>query len=300
MPRERENRGWDNSEEMSFDQRSERREEFSPIPILQQSADTLRPGYPWIRHFQKQHPDYSFLHHQEIPWTEPPTDLIDARVALVSTAGVYAKGQKTFKVSPEEVDLEWRRFKFRHRGDPSFRVISSEIDLADLQVAHPYLDSTSADEDINVIFPLGRLKELENESFVGSVAANHISFMGYLPDPAALQPQLPQIVEMLQKDDVNLVLLTPGEVLSHQSMGMVQRQLEESGIATVSVVLCRDVMERVQVPRAAHYRHPFGYTFGDANDEVMHLKILKDILRSIATIEEPGEMVDLPYEWFED
>ncbi len=299
MPREREKQGRDGFEDRALSSRLERREEFSPTSTLQQSPGTLRPGYPWIRHFQKKHPDYFFLHYEEIPWTEAP-DLNEARVALVSTAGVYAKGQKPFKISPEEVDGEFRRFKFRHRGDPSFRVISSEADLADLCVAHPHLDSTAAEEDINVVFPLGRLKQLENESFVGSVAEKHLSFMGYLPDPTALEPHLPQVMELLQQDDVSLVVLTPGEVLSHQSMGMIQRALEEAGIATISAALCRDVMERLQVPRAAHYRHPFGYTFGDANDEVMHLKILKDILRSIATFEEPGEMVDLPYEWFAD
>jgi D-proline reductase (dithiol) PrdB len=262
--------------------------------------NTLREDYSWTNHFQKEHPGYEFLRGDAIPWVAFEGSLLDAKVALVSTAGVYVRGQKPFSVIPGEVTVELMRYKFREKGDPSYRVIPASVDLEELKVAHSYLDERAAHEDINVVFPLGRLRELEEENFIGSVASHHISFMGYLPYPQDVQPFLKEAIGYLKKDDVNLVLLTPGEVLSHQTMGVVQQAFEEEGIATVSIALCRGVVEQVGVPRAVHYRFPFGFTLGDVNDQVTQLRIVKDTLRIVEEVEKPGTIVELAYQWVEE
>ena len=271
----------------------------STPPPVEQSLNTLRENYSWTNHFQKEHPGYRFLQGESIPWVVFEKHLLEAKVALVSTAGVYVKGQKPFRVIPGEVTSELLRYKFREKGDPSYRVIPASVDLGELQVAHSYLDTSGASEDINVVFPLGRLRELEEENFIGSVASHHLSFMGYLPYPRDVEPFLKDAVGYLKQDEVNLVLLTPGEVLSHQTMAVVQRAIEKEGIATVSLALCRGVIEQVGVPRAVHYRFPFGFTLGDVNDEVTQLRILKDALRAVEEAEEPGTIVDLAYQWVE-
>ena len=80
---------------------------------LQQSAETLQLNYNWIGQFQSQHPDYSFLKNEEIPWTDLKVDLFEARVALVTTVGVHVKDQKPFSISPEEVPPELSQFNIR-------------------------------------------------------------------------------------------------------------------------------------------------------------------------------------------
>lgn len=266
---------------------------------LRQSLDTLRANYSWVASFLGRHPGYEFLSFDEIPWTEMKVGLYEARVALATTAGVYVKGQKPFSISPEELTGFLQQYRFREKGDPSFRLIPATADLRDLEIAHPHLDVSGAEEDINVVYPLARLRELEEESFIGSVASEHLSFMGYLPRPQDLEAYLPEAIQHLKKDQVDVVVLTPGEVLSHQSMVVIQRALEEEGFVTVSIALCRDIVERMGTSRSVHYRFPFGYTLGDVNDEATQLRILKDTLRSVEELQEPGEVLDLPYQWVE-
>ncbi len=264
---------------------------------LQQSAETLQLNYNWIGHFQGQHPDYSFVKNEEIPWTDLKVDLFEARVALVTTAGVHVKDQKPFSISPEEVTPELSRFNFKEKGDPSIRLIPASVDARELWIAHPYLDVSGVEEDVNVVFPLERFPELVEENLIGEIAAQHISFMGYTPDPVDLEPSARDAVEHLKEDRVDLVVLTPGEVLSHQSMVVIQRAIEAAGIATISIALCRDVVESVGTPRSVHYGFPFGFTLGESNDQAVQLRILKDTLRSLEDIDQPGTIVDLPYEW---
>lgn len=271
--------------------------DLSGFRTLQQSLDTLRENYSWIAHFQNEHPDYDFLQHPDIPWAEFDGHLYEAKVALVSTAGVYVKGQKPFSVSPGELTSELMRYKFREKGDPSYRVIPSTVDVGELRIAHSYLDVSGAEEDINVVFPLAGVRELEEENFIGSIASTHISFMGYLPTPRDLKPFAGEVALRLKRDQVELVVLTPGEVLSHQTMAVLQRAIEEAGIPTLSIALCRDVVERVGVPRSVHYRFPFGFTLGEVNDEAMQLRILKDALRVVEEVDSAGTIVDLAYQW---
>lgn len=264
---------------------------------LQQSVETLREGFSWIAHFQRLHPGYEFLSFDDIPLAEPVSNLSDARLALICLAGVYCEGQKPFSLSPGEVQSQFVSQKFREKGDVSFRLIDSSVETDELSVTFPYLDTRAAEEDMNIIFPVARLRELEEESFIGSVTSSHISLLGYVPDPRDLADSAEKIIKVLKDDGVNTVLLAPGEELSHHSMAYLQRAVEESGIATLSVVLCRDIVEHIGVPRAVHYRFPFGYTFGGPNEDALQLRILKDALRSLLQIHQPGTILDLPYEW---
>jgi D-proline reductase (dithiol) PrdB len=266
---------------------------------IQQSYDTLRPGYSWVQHFLREHPGYEFVEYSLLPDAVEVPDLSEARVALVSMAGIHTEDQKAFSVTPGEVEPEYLVQGFREMGDSSLREISNSLPPSSLRISYPYLDITGAGEDINTIFPITRLQALEEESFIESISDVHLSFMGYLPNPAALERSTESAVNLLSENDVNLVLFAPADILSHQTMAVLQRGLEAAGIATISVALCRDVVESIGVPRAVHYRFPFGYTFGGANDETMQLRILKETLRSGQEIDQAGMIVDLPYEWMD-
>ncbi len=274
-------------------------DESSHPSSVRQNIDTLRPGYPWVQHFLREHPGYRFVEYASLPVAAPFPELNEARVSLISTAGVYVEDQKPFSTSPGEVEPEYLLQKFREMGDASFRCISVPVESSRLRVSYPYLDTSGAEEDINTVFPITRLAELEEENYIGSMAQVHLSFMGYLPNPAELNSVAESAVNLLVEDAVNLVLLTPADVLSHQTMAILQREVESAGIATISIALCRDLVESIGVPRAVHYRFPFGYTFGDPNDATMQLRILKEALRLGREIEEVGVIVDLPYEWME-
>jgi D-proline reductase (dithiol) PrdB len=103
------------------------------------------------------------LHHLNKPLSE-------LRVALGTSGGVYVKTQPPFDM-------------ISHAGDDSVRWIPGHADSRDLRFAHDHYDHTDADQDPNCMFPLDRLRELAAEKVIGSVAAEHVSFMGFVPEP---------------------------------------------------------------------------------------------------------------------
>ncbi len=64
-------------------------------------------------------------------------------------------------------------------GDLTYREIPPDVDSADLMVTHHHYDHRDADEDINVVFPIDVLRDLQAEGFIGGIAKKHIGYMGY-------------------------------------------------------------------------------------------------------------------------
>jgi D-proline reductase (dithiol) PrdB len=69
-------------------------------------------------------------------------------------------------------------------------------------------DRSGFQEDINVVFPIDRLRELAGEGVIGSISDFHYSFMGAAPI-RALEPKARELAALLKKDRVDAVLLTP-------------------------------------------------------------------------------------------
>ena len=69
-------------------------------------------------------------------------------------------------------------------------------------------DRTGFEQDVNVVFPIDRLKELVADGVVGSVAGYHYAFMGAARLPS-LEPRVRRVAALLKQDAVDAVLLTP-------------------------------------------------------------------------------------------
>jgi len=85
--------------------------------------------------------------------------------------------------------------------------------------------------------------------------------------------------------------------MCHQTVGLIQNIIEGVGIATISMSLKLELTEQMNVPRAAHIRFPYGYSVGSAFQPAEQIKILKEALQLIYTIEKPRTFVKLPYRW---
>ena len=70
-------------------------------------------------------------------------------------------------------------------------------------------DKSGFVEDINVVFPLDRIRELAKTKKLGSVADIHYSFMGAGLEPEAFEKTALQVAGLLKQDQVDAVLLTP-------------------------------------------------------------------------------------------
>ncbi|GAB4388623.1 MAG: glycine/sarcosine/betaine reductase selenoprotein B family protein [Thermodesulfovibrionales bacterium] len=137
---------------------------------------------------------------EDVPWTPVTKLLRDCAVAIVTTAGVHQRDQEPF-------DMKDRN------GDPSYREIDGRLPLEELMITHDYYDHADADKDINIVFPLERLREFEREGFIGRVARRHFGFMGHIDGPhirTLMERTGPEAAAKLRDDGVDVVLLTPG------------------------------------------------------------------------------------------
>ncbi len=269
-----------------------------PAPSETQSLDTLRNGYSWVRGLASRHPGWGLHPVEGFPFTLPSAALSASRISMISLAGVYRKGQKPFNVSPGVVPPPLRAMRFKDRGDWSFREIPSDTDPTELAIAHAHYDHSEADEDINCVFPLARLVELEIEGFIGECAPVQYSVMGYVPEvKPILDTVVREIIPRLLQLEVDAVVVSGGCALSHQSAALIQREVEAAGIPTVGVSVCRDITYQLQVPRAVALRFPLGNPFGSSMDAPMQSRVLRDALALIESAKTPGEIVNLPYDW---
>lgn len=124
--------------------------------------------------------------------------LAEARVALVSSAGVHLDDQPAFHVETVA-------------GDSSYRLIPDDVDLSRLGFTHTHYDTASAEKDPNVVFPLDRLHEAVEEGRVGSASPIHIGMMGFNPDPTRIAEETaPAVAGVLGDAEVDVVVMVPG------------------------------------------------------------------------------------------
>jgi D-proline reductase (dithiol) PrdB len=69
-------------------------------------------------------------------------------------------------------------------------------------------DRTGFQQDLNVILPIDRLREMAGRGEIGSVADFHYSFMG-ATEPEKMELTVRKLASLIKKDNVNAVLLVP-------------------------------------------------------------------------------------------
>ncbi len=121
----------------------------------------------------------------------PP--LAERRVAIVSTAGLYVRGDRPFTSITSD-----------------YRIVPGDVSAADLLMSHISVnyDRSGFQQDWNVVFPIDRLRELAGRGVIGSVADFHYSFMGAV-GPEQLAPSAEELAKLLQRDSVTAALLVP-------------------------------------------------------------------------------------------
>lgn len=127
-------------------------------------------------------------------WVAPVKPLSKQRLALITTAGIHPRGAPAFGFA-----------------DASFRPIAADAVLNDLVMSHSSVnfDRSGFIEDVNLVFPLDRLREQATRGKIGSVADIHYSFMGAGLSPDAFEQSASQVAGLLKKDRVDAVFLTP-------------------------------------------------------------------------------------------
>ena len=137
---------------------------------------------------------------EDIPWTPIKKPLHESKIALITTAGIHHVDQKPFNMNDPA-------------GDPTYHMIDTKIIEEEYVITHDYYDHRDAEKDLNIIFPVTRLKEMVADGIVGSAAEHHVSFMGHIKDSQLdrlLGKYAPEVAARFVQDHVDAVLLTPG------------------------------------------------------------------------------------------
>ena len=135
----------------------------------------------------------------DIPWAQLVKPLSSLKIALVTTAGIHHQYQKPFDMHDPS-------------GDPSFRKIDPKTIEKDFKITHDYYDHRDADKDLNIVFPVTRLKEMAAAGIIGSVAEQHYSFMGHITGShieELIEKSAPETAASFLHNHVDAVLLTP-------------------------------------------------------------------------------------------
>ncbi len=127
------------------------------------------------------------------PWITPKP-LSESTVAIVSTAGLHQRSDQPFAF-----------------GALDYRIIPGNADFGDLVMTHvsTNFDRSAFQNDPNISFPLGRLREMAADGEIGAVANWHYSFMGAMPNPAMFEDTGTEVGRLLAADEVDVVLLVP-------------------------------------------------------------------------------------------
>ena len=121
--------------------------------------------------------------------------LAACRLAIVTTAGVHRRGDRLFGPA-----------------DQTYRVIPSDTPALDVVQSHTSLgfDRTAIMRDLNVSFPIDRVRELAARGELGPLAPNSYSFMGAQRDAARIEGETgPEVGRRLRDEGADVALITP-------------------------------------------------------------------------------------------
>jgi D-proline reductase (dithiol) PrdB len=129
------------------------------------------------------------------PFVPPRRPLPACRAAIVTTAGLHRRGDRPF--GP---------------GEQTYRVIPADTPTVDIVQSHTSLgfDRVAIMRDVNVSFPIDRLRELVARGVVGAVAPSNYSFMGAQREVARIETETgPEVARRLREEGVDVALVTP-------------------------------------------------------------------------------------------
>jgi len=129
-----------------------------------------------------------------VPWAPLAKPLAECTVMMLASAGVRRKTEPPFQPA----------------NDLTFRLIESSADPADLAPSHPAPIRRPGEADINVVFPVERLRELRDARLFRALTPHHVSILGPIRKFRELHYELaPAIAAQARAEGADLVLLVP-------------------------------------------------------------------------------------------
>jgi len=202
----------------------------------------------------------------DVPWTQPALPVSAGKLALVTTAGLHHRDDAPFV-----------------KYDQTYRVIDARVAERDLLQSQSSIgfDRSLRMRDINVVFPVDRLRELVADGAVGALSSKFYSLVGAQDDSEQTARAVgAQIGPLLRQQGAQFVLITPTCPFCTHTASALARVLEAQGLSTVMLALVREFVVKVRPPRAVFVPFPFGAPCGMPGDRDQQLSVLRTALRT--------------------
>ncbi len=219
---------------------------------------------------------YPFLENVHAPFTPVRRALPMLNLALITSAGAYIDGTEPFDLDAKD-------------GDLKLYEIPVEVEAGDLLYSAKGYDPKDVIADRNSQIPVDRLLEYAENGVIGGLNNVWWSISSHIPNARRVAAELaPEIFSRLKRYDIQMALLIPATRLCHQTMGIIARHIEDSGIPTMMLAVDTKMTDKIRPPRTAYYSGDFGSVAGQANFREHQLRILDEALRWTETFDQPG------------
>ena len=142
-------------------------------------------------------PNYDWSKNDTSPFVGVKKPLEESRISLIASSGIFRDDQEPFEPDGWPVD------------EVGVRLIPKDTDGKRLKLYYNYYDHRDAVKDINCVYPVDRLQELEKEGVIGELAPSLISLgMGRTYRRSLIRKQLiPKVSEILHEQGVDGVIV---------------------------------------------------------------------------------------------
>ncbi len=220
--------------------------------------------------------DYPWVENIYAPLTVVRRALPMLNLGLISSAGAYIDGMEPFDLSSRD-------------GDLNYLEIPIDVDGADMRYAAKGYDPAAVLEDRNSQVPIDRLREYEANAVIGRLNPAWWSISSHIPNAQRVANELaPKLSARLHRYEIHAALLIPASRLCHQTLGIIARGIEQTGIPTMILSVEPTIMDKVRPPRSAYYQGRLGSVAGNPNWSEHQLRILDESLRWLETFDQPG------------
>jgi len=258
-------------------------DEDTPIPYMARTREYYAAiGYTT---------PYRWAHYVDAPFQPLRKPLSQSRVAIITTAAPFdpAKGDQ----GPGAKYNGGAKFYSVYDGDSA--------KTHDLRISHIAYDRihTSAD-DSGTWFPLPQLQRLARERRVGEIAPRFFGAPTNRSHRITVETDAPEILARCRADKVDAAVLVPNCPVCHQTVSLVARHLEASGISTVVMGCAKDIVEHAAVPRFLFSDFPLGNSAGKPHDPPSQALTFELALRVLEQAPGPQTTVQSPLRWSAD
>jgi len=136
-------------------------------------------------------------------WAPLEKPLDQAKIAVLSSAGIFVAGQESFDMEREKREPAW--------GDPTWRAIPRNVAQNEVDAAHLHINTDHVKQDIGVAMGFAAFADLEAEGVIGGLAQENYSVMGFQEAGCEVWKKQtgPEIAARIREAEVDALLLAP-------------------------------------------------------------------------------------------